>query len=175
MLSIFEASAIRRQIRAIRRLENQLMRGSHDAIRERSLALRFRAMQSRSLRKLRVEAFALCSVAIQKEMGIRLFDEQLMGAWCMADGRVIEMATGQGKTLAAIPTLYLVALQGKGVHLATSNDYLALRDAEQNRSVFEALGLSVGTILEGMNRGDRRARAEGAGRRAGSPRADGAR
>ncbi len=93
------------------------------------------------------EAFALVREAAARAIGLRLYDVQLIAATVLAQGKVAEQKTGEGKTLSAVPALYLHALTGKPVHLVTVNDYLARRDAGWMGSVFAFLGLSVSTII----------------------------
>jgi preprotein translocase subunit SecA len=94
-----------------------------------------------------VEAFALAREAAEREIGLRPYDEQLMAAICFHQGKIAEQKTGEGKTLSAVPALYLNALTGKGCHLVTVNDYLARRDAGWNGPAFHLLGVSVGVII----------------------------
>jgi len=96
------------------------------------------------------EAFALAREASWRAIGLRLYDVQLQAAIALFEGKVVEQKTGEGKTLSAVPALYLRALTGKGVHLVTVNDYLARRDAGWNAPAFETLGLSVGVIVQEM-------------------------
>src|SRR4030066_2095038 len=96
------------------------------------------------------EAFALEREASWRAIGLRPFDVQLMAAIALFEGKVAEQKTGEGKTLSAVPALYLRALTGKGAHLVTVNDYLARRDAGWNSPIFHLLGLSVGSIVQEM-------------------------
>ncbi|MDP4030744.1 MAG: preprotein translocase subunit SecA, partial [Candidatus Beckwithbacteria bacterium] len=93
------------------------------------------------------EAMAMAREASKRTIGLRPFDEQLMAAICFHQGKVAEQKTGEGKTLSAVPALYLNALTAKGCHLVTVNDYLARRDAGWNGPVFDYLGISVGVIV----------------------------
>lgn len=93
------------------------------------------------------EAFALAREASKRTLNLRPFDEQLMAAICFHEGKIAEQKTGEGKTLSAVPALYLNALTAKGCHLVTVNDYLARRDAGWNGPVFNYLGISVGVIV----------------------------
>ncbi len=99
---------------------------------------------------LLTEAFALAHVAVQRTLGLEAFESQLAGALVLHQGRIAEMATGEGKTLTAAFAASLNALGGKGVHVLTVNDYLARRDAAWMGPVYRALGLSVGFVQEGM-------------------------
>jgi len=94
-----------------------------------------------------IEAFTLAREASKRTINLRPFDEQLMAAICFHEGKIAEQKTGEGKTLSAVPALYLNALSGKGCHLVTVNDYLAKRDAGWNGPVFAYLGISVGVIV----------------------------
>ncbi|ALH95248.1 preprotein translocase subunit SecA [Acinetobacter equi] len=99
-----------------------------------------------SLDKLMPEAFAVCREAAKRIMGMRHYDVQLIGGITLHEGKIAEMRTGEGKTLMGTLACYLNAISGEGVHVITVNDYLAQRDAELNRPLFEFLGLSIGII-----------------------------
>src|SRR4029079_1604264 len=92
------------------------------------------------------EAFAAVREAFRRTIGVRLFDVQLMGGIVLHEGDIAEMKTGEGKTFVAVQPLYLNGLAGRGVHLVAVNDYLARRDAEWTKPVYEKLGSSVGFI-----------------------------
>jgi len=97
------------------------------------------------------EAFAVVREAARRNVGMRHFDVQLIGGDVLYEGKIAEMATGEGKTLAATLAVYLVYLTGRGVHIVTVNDYLAKRDAEWMGPVYRALGLTVGAIQADMD------------------------
>ena len=99
---------------------------------------------------LLVEAFAVVREASRRVLGMRHFDVQLIGGMVLADGRIAEMKTGEGKTLVATCPAYLHALFGKGVHVITVNDYLASRDSEWMGRIYKFLGLTVGLVIHGM-------------------------
>lgn len=103
------------------------------------------------------EAFALAREAARRQLGERIFDVQLMGGIILDRGAIVEMKTGEGKTLASVPSAYLNALTGEGVHIVTVNDYLAERDAEWMGRVHRYLGLSVGVVLSHMEMKERKA------------------
>ena len=105
-----------------------------------------RFQNGESLDKLLPEAFAVCREAAKRVMGMRHYDVQLIGGITLHEGKIAEMRTGEGKTLMGTLACYLNALSGQGVHVITVNDYLAQRDAELNRPLFEFLGLSIGVI-----------------------------
>ena len=115
-------------------------------LRKESLGLRYRARSGEPLDRLLVEAFALVREAARRTIGMRHFDVQVLGGVAMHNRSIVEMQTGEGKTLSATLPLYLAALDGKGAFLATVNDYLARRDAEWMGPVYKALGMSVGVI-----------------------------
>ena len=104
-----------------------------------------------SLDKLLPEAFAVCREAAKRVMGMRHYDVQLIGGITLHEGKIAEMRTGEGKTLMGTLACYLNAISGQGVHVITVNDYLAQRDAELNRPLFEFLGLSIGIIYSMQN------------------------
>lgn len=127
-------------------LEPGLKELSEHDLRKTSLGLRYRARSGETLDKLLVEAFALVREAGRRKLGMRHFDVQIVGGAAMHHRSIIEMQTGEGKTLTATLPMYLAALDGKGAHLATVNDYLARRDAEWMQPLYEALGMKIGII-----------------------------
>ena len=96
------------------------------------------------------EAFAVVREASKRVLGLRQYDVQFIGGMVLHQGRIAEMRTGEGKTLVATAPVYLNALEGKGVHVVTVNDYLAKRDKEEMGKVYEFLGLTVGVIVHGQ-------------------------
>jgi preprotein translocase subunit SecA len=119
---------------------------SDDELRGKTAEFKQRLENGESLEALLFEAFAAVREARLRESDQRMFDVQLMGGIVLHEGDIAEMKTGEGKTFVATLPLYLNALPGTGVHLVTVNDYLAKRDAEWNRGVFERLGMTVGWI-----------------------------
>jgi preprotein translocase subunit SecA len=143
-------AAIAAQESATRRLSDQdILQQSH------ALQAATRAGQGRTA--IRTRLFALAREAAHRVLGLRPFDEQLLAALALDDGRVVEMLTGEGKTLAAVMPAALNAAAGRGAHVLTFNDYLARRDAEWMGPIYRMLGLSVGHIGEGMTPRQRRA------------------
>jgi preprotein translocase subunit SecA len=137
-------------------LEDGLMQQNDFDLKKMSLSLRYRARSGESLNDLLVEAFALVREAGRRRLNMRHFDVQLLGGAAVHNNSIAEMQTGEGKTLTATLALYLAALEGKGAHLATVNDYLAKRDAEWMRPLYELLGLKVGCIQSQMPQPERR-------------------
>ncbi len=137
-------------------LEPEMERLGDAEIRARTDQLRARVADGADLDDLLPEAFALVREAGRRALGLRLYDVQLIGAMTLHSGKVAEMKTGEGKTLAAVPAVYLNALTGRGVHVVTVNDYLARRDAEWMGPVYEMLGISVGVIATMMPEAQRR-------------------
>jgi len=146
----------RRQLAEISAMEPTLMTESDALLRKRSLALRYRAMAGERLGSLLPEGYALVREAGRRALKMRHYDVQIVGGIALFEGCVAEMQTGEGKTLTATLPLYLHSLLGKGAHLATVNDYLAHRDAEWMRPLFERLGLTVGVIQTPDDQGSRR-------------------
>lgn len=119
---------------------------SDEELRTKTAAFKQRYQAGETLDAFLPEAFAVCRTAAQRVLGMRHYDVQLIGGITLHEGRIAEMRTGEGKTLTATLPAYLNALSGAGVHVVTVNDYLASRDAEWNRPLFEFLGLTVGVI-----------------------------
>jgi preprotein translocase subunit SecA len=137
-------------------LEPELMALGDSQLRKRSLSVRYRAKSGEPLGNLLVEAYALVREAGRRTINMRHFDVQLLGGIAMFHRAIVEMQTGEGKTLTATLPLYIYGLLGKGCHLATVNDYLARRDAQWMGPIYEALGMTVGVIETQMSQGDRR-------------------
>ena len=142
-------------IQRIRHFEKQHLNLSDQQLVELSMQLRGKARGKWDLDLLLPEAFGLVSVAIQRVLGIRPFDVQLAGGAVMHFGGLVELATGEGKTVTACSPAFLNALSGKGVHVTTVNDYLAKRDAEWIGPVYQKLGMTVGVLQQKMDEADR--------------------
>ena len=127
------------------------LRSANDAdLKLRASQMRARLRRHGFAPALAGECFALIREAASRTIGQRHFDTQLVGGWVMLEGRLAEMATGEGKTFAATLPAGTAALAGYPVHVITVNDYLARRDAEQMRPLYEYLGLDVGAVVNGM-------------------------
>ncbi|HVU78757.1 MAG TPA: preprotein translocase subunit SecA [Gaiellaceae bacterium] len=148
---------IQQQAAYIATLEPEFQKLSDDELRQKTVEFRQRLENGEALEDLLFEAFAAVREARLRESQQRIFDVQMMGGIVLHEGDIAEMKTGEGKTFVASLPLYLNALEGKGVHLVTVNDYLAQRDAEWNRPVFERLGMRVAAIENNMPFEERKA------------------
>src|SRR3990172_3290388 len=127
-------------------LEPEVQALGDDELRAKTDAFRRRCQDGESLEDLLPEAFAVVREAIRRRLGQRAFDVQLMGATVLHEGKIAELKTGEGKTLVAAVAMYLNAVEGRGAHLITVNDYLAKRDAQWYGRVLAWLGISVGVL-----------------------------
>jgi preprotein translocase subunit SecA len=141
----------------INALESATQKLTDDELAAKTVEFRQKLDNGATLDDLLVESFAVCREASRRVLKMRHFDVQLMGGIMLHRGRIAEMRTGEGKTLVATLPIYLNALEGKGVHLVTVNDYLARRDAEWMGRVYNFLGLSVGVIVNGQSDAEKRA------------------
>ncbi|HST15977.1 MAG TPA: preprotein translocase subunit SecA, partial [Gaiellaceae bacterium] len=141
---------LQEQAAYIATLEPDFQKLSDEALRAKTVEFRERLANGEELENLLFEAFAAAREARLRESDQRIFDVQMMGGIALHEGDIAEMKTGEGKTFVASLPLYLNALEGLGAHLVTVNDYLATRDAEWNRPVFERLGVTVGAIENNM-------------------------
>ncbi|MBD9535441.1 preprotein translocase subunit SecA [Stenotrophomonas sp. ATCM1_4] len=147
---------LNRIVAKINALEPEIQTLSDDQLKAKTTAFRERIAGGETLDKVLPEAFAVCREASKRVLGMRHYDVQLIGGMVLHLGKIAEMRTGEGKTLVATLPVYLNALEGKGVHVVTVNDYLARRDAAQMGKLYNWLGLSVGVVYPGMPHGDKR-------------------
>jgi preprotein translocase subunit SecA len=147
----------RRVVDGVHALEPQMKRLSDEALKARASTLRPRLRREGFSLPLTAEAFAVVREAAARSLGQRHFETQLRGGLELLQGRLVEMATGEGKTFCATLPACTVALSGYPVHVITVNDYLAQRDAEKMGPLYRFLGLGVGVVVQGMERGQRRA------------------
>ncbi len=140
----------------INRLEPDFQALSDEELRLKTTEFKERLGKGETLDDILPEAFATVRETSVRTLGMRHFDVQLIGGIVLHQGMIAEMKTGEGKTLAATLPLYLNALEGRGAHLVTVNDYLAKRDAEWMGAIYRALGLSVGVIVHGMDDAERK-------------------
>ncbi|MEC8429615.1 MAG: preprotein translocase subunit SecA, partial [Pseudomonadota bacterium] len=133
-------------VKRINALEEELQKLTDEQLKDKTADFKGRIEKGETLDAVLPEAFAVCREASRRVLGMRHFDVQLIGGITLHEGRISEMRTGEGKTLMATLAAYLNALSGKGVHIVTVNDYLAGRDANWMRPLYESLGLSVGIL-----------------------------
>ena len=148
--------SFKRRVAAINALEPQMAALDDAALTAKTQEFKTRLEQGERLDDILEEAFAVVREASRRVLGMRHFDVQLIGGMVLHEGRIAEMKTGEGKTLVATLAVYLNALNGRGVHVVTVNDYLARRDAEQMGQLYGFLGLSTGVIVPGVEEPDRR-------------------
>lgn len=151
-----EIEKLRKRAQEINALESSISSLSDAQLREKTQEFKKRLDEGQTLDDILNEAFAVCREASRRVLNMRHFDVQLMGGIVLHQGRIAEMKTGEGKTLVATLPVYLNALEGKGVHVITVNDYLAKRDMEQMSKLYGFLGLSTGVIIHGLKDEERR-------------------
>ena len=139
----------------INALEPEFEKLSDEALRGKTAEFKQRIADGDTLDKLLPEAFAVVREGAKRVLGMRHYDVQLIGAMVLHMGKIAEMRTGEGKTLVATAPVYLNALEGKGTHVVTVNDYLAKRDAAQMGKLYNFLGLTVGVVWPGMDHADK--------------------
>lgn len=147
---------LRKIVKQINSMEPQFEALSDTELQAKTQEFQARLAQGENLDDLLPEAFATVREASRRVFGMRHFDVQLMGGMVLNNNQIAEMKTGEGKTLTATLPAYLNGITGRGVHVVTVNDYLAKRDAEWNRPLFEFLGLSVGCNLPGMDAAEKK-------------------
>ena len=152
-----DIARLRRTAERVNALETETAALSDEALRAKTDEFRARLADDESLDAMLPEVFAVVREASKRTLGMRHFDVQIMGGQVLFEGRIAEMKTGEGKTLVATLPIYARALEGRGVHLVTANDYLARRDAEWMGQIYQFLGLTVGIIQHGLEPAERRA------------------
>src|SRR5215208_4633575 len=151
-----KVKVLQQRVEAVSALESEIQNLSDSELREKTDKFRERLAGGETLDDLLPEAFAVVREVSRRTLGLRPFDEQIMGGIVLHEGKIAEMKTGEGKTLAATMPVYLNALEGKGVHVVTVNDYLARRDAAWMGEIYTFLGLEVGLIQESMDFAERK-------------------
>lgn len=141
-----ELKRMRQIVAKVNAQEEAVAALTDEQLRNKTAEFKSRFDEGASLDSLLPEAFAVCREASKRVLGMRHYDVQIIGGITLHEGKIAEMRTGEGKTLMATLAIYLNAISGKGVHVVTVNDYLAARDADLNRPLFEFLGLTVGVI-----------------------------
>src|SRR5947207_12523606 len=139
------------RVAKINELEPQISRLSNEQLQAKTAEFKQRFENGESLEDLLPDAFAVVREAGKRALNMRHFDVQLIGGVVLHQGRIAEMKTGEGKTLVATLPAYLNALDGKGVHIVTVNDYLARRDCEWMLPIYQALGITAGYIQADMD------------------------
>ncbi|MGB5807164.1 preprotein translocase subunit SecA [Castellaniella sp.] len=147
----------RKQVAQINALEPSMQALSDDALQAKTDEFRQRIADGKSVNSLLPEAFAVVREASRRVFGMRHFDVQMLGAIALHNGKIAEMRTGEGKTLMATLAVYLNALEGRGVHVVTVNDYLARRDAEWMGRLYGFLGMTVGVVVPQQENEEKRA------------------
>src|SRR2546430_15995807 len=151
-----ELKKIRPLVDVISSKEPEIQALSDDQLRAKTEEFRHRFASGETLDDLLPEAFAVVREAGRRTLNMRHFDVQLIGGIVLHRGKIAEMKTGEGKTLVATLPVYLNALEGKGVHVVTVNDYLAHRDAEWMGRIYKGLGMSVGVIVHDLDDEERK-------------------
>ncbi len=151
-----EVKRIKPKVEAINNLESAMRQLSDEELAAKTTEFKQRIANGASLDDLLVEAFAVCREASRRVLNMRHFDVQLIGGAILHEGKIAEMRTGEGKTLVATLPCYLNALEGKGVHVITVNDYLAKRDSDWMGRLHKFLGLTVGCIVHDISDQERR-------------------
>ena len=140
-----------KRVEEINKLEPEIEKLTDDELRAKTTSFKEQLAEGKTVLDIQIEAFAVVREAAKRVVGLRHFDVQLIGGMVLTEGSIAEMPTGEGKTLVASLPSYLRALEGKGVHVITVNDYLATRDRELIGGIHEFLGLTVGLNLPMMD------------------------
>jgi preprotein translocase subunit SecA len=151
-----KVKVLQQRVEAVSALEPEMEKLSDAELRAKTDEFRGRLAEGETLEDLLPEAFAVVRETSRRTLGMRPFDVQIMGGIVLHEGKIAEMKTGEGKTLAATMPVYLNALEGKGVHVVTVNDYLARRDAGWMGEIYTFLGLEVGLVQESMDFNERK-------------------
>src|SRR5579871_2345931 len=151
-----EVKRMRPMVAAINDWEPKLQPLSDSELAAKTVEFKQRIANGESLDSLMFEAYAVTREAGRRILNMRHFDVQMIGGMVLHGGKIAEMRTGEGKTLVATLPVYLNALEGKGVHVVTVNDYLAKRDAEWMGRIYKFLGMSVGIIVHDLDDDERR-------------------
>lgn len=156
-LNVKEVKKVEKIADKIEALEDDMSSLTDDQLKDKTGEFRQRLAEGETLDDILPEAFAVCREAAWRSLGMKHFRVQLIGGIVLHQGRIAEMKTGEGKTLVATTAAYLNALEGKGVHVITVNDYLAKRDAEWMGKLYTYLGLTVGCVVHGITGDERKA------------------
>ena len=151
-----EVKKLMKKVEQINALEPKMEKLSDFELKGKTEEFKIRFENGEVLDEMLVEAFAVAREGAKRTLRMRHYDVQLVGGMILHSGRISEMKTGEGKTLMATLAIYLNALTSKGVHIVTVNDYLARRDMEIMRPLYNFLGLSVGVIVNGITNEERK-------------------
>ena len=157
MLSKREIKKLEARAQKINALESRFEAMTDTELKAMTPEFKKRLQNGETVDDILEEAFAACREGAKRSLGMRHYDVQLMGGMVLNSGRIAEMRTGEGKTLVATLAVYLNALEGKGVHVVTVNDYLAKRDCEWMSKLYNFMGLTTGVIVHGISNEQRRA------------------
>ena len=146
---------LQKEVLKINALEKSLLNLTDKELKSKTNGLKQKLSNGQSLDDIAYEAFAIVREAAKRVLGQRHYDVQLIGGLILHRAMIAEMRTGEGKTLSSTLPAYLHALEGKGVHIVTVNDYLAKRDSEWMGKIFEFLGLTVSCVVSQMDDADR--------------------
>lgn len=152
-----DVKRIMKTVDIINNMEAEFEALSHDELQGKTAEFRERLEKGETLEQLLPEAFATVREASKRQLGMRHFDVQMIGGIALHEGKIAEMRTGEGKTLVGTLPVYLNALEGKGAHVVTVNDYLAQRDSLQMSRIYNYLGMTVGINLSGMQHEEKQA------------------
>ena len=152
-----EVKKVEKIVDKIELLDQEIQGLSDDELKAKTPAFKERLKNGETLDDILPEAFAVCREAAWRSLGMKHFRVQLIGGVVLHQGRISEMKTGEGKTLVATLPVYLNALEGKGVHVVTVNNYLAKRDMEWMGKLYTFLGLTIGCVVHGISGEERRA------------------
>ena len=156
-LNAKEVKKVEKIVDEIEALDESMQALSDDELKAKTPEFKERLKNGETLDDILPEAYAVCREAAARTLGMKHFRVQLIGGVVLHQGRIAEMKTGEGKTLVATLPVYLNALEGKGVHVVTVNDYLAKRDCEWMSKCYNFLGLSVGCVIHGIPTEERKA------------------
>ena len=154
--SAHEVKKMRKVVDHINSIEKDYINLTDQQLKNKTAEFKRRLKKGETLDDLLPEAFAVVREASKRVLGMRHFDVQLIGGMTLHKGNIAEMRTGEGKTLVATLPVYLNALEGKGVHVITVNDYLATRDSEQMGRLYDFLGLTTGLIVPNLDYAQRK-------------------
>jgi preprotein translocase subunit SecA len=156
-LNVKEVKKVEKIVDKIEALDNKMQGLTDDELKAKTLEFKKRLAEGETLDDILPEAFAVCREAAWRSLQMKHFRVQLIGGVVLHQGRIAEMKTGEGKTLVATLPVYLNALEGKGVHVVTVNDYLARRDMEWMGKLYTFLGLTIGCVVHGISSEERKA------------------